>query len=291
MTGFGSAQRTAGEYVCRCDIRSVNGKGLDIKMRMPSGLEPQEASIKKQVSERLARGNVQVFLIVDRAVGKDGPTIDLPVLRALHTQALTASKDLDLPPPTLEGLLALRGVVTTEDGGAALDPDDPTLKDLLPQIIGEALTQLVIVREEEGAALVGILTQQLKSMAKLIADAEADPESQPEAIKERFSRQLNWLVGSDAAIDPQRLAAEAAILVTKADIREEIDRLKTHIDAGRALIDEGKVIGRRLDFLTQEFNREANTLCSKSGSKALTAIGLQMKAVIDQMREQVQNLQ
>lgn len=291
MTGFGSAQASHDDLACRCDIRSVNGKGLDIKLRLPSGLEALEARIKKHVSERLTRGNVQLFLAVDRLGAKDRVFIDMALLRSLHSQALAACEELNIAPPTSDALLALRGVITADDGNAGFDAGDDRLTDIIMQAVDDALSQLVAVREKEGQALVGILDEHLASIMDLIGRATIDKDSQPEAIKSRFQDQLGALLASDVAVEPQRLAGEVAIFVTKADVREEIDRLKTHVAAGKALLAEGHAIGRRLDFLTQEFNREANTLCSKSASKGLTAIGLEMKAVIDQMREQVQNLQ
>ncbi|MEL6819695.1 MAG: YicC/YloC family endoribonuclease [Pseudomonadota bacterium] len=291
MTGFGSAQLANDLLIGRCDVRSVNGKGLDIKLRLPSGFEAMEVAIKKRVSASLGRGNIQLFLAVEQVGAKDGLAIDMPVLRSLHAQALAAAEELGIAPPTSDGLLSLRGVISTEDGKSVFDLEDEALVVAIHQLVDEAVGQLVEGRREEGAALVSILTQHLNRIGELIDAAVADADSQPEAISLRFHQQLKSLLGSDMAVDPQRLASEVALLVTKADVREETDRLKTHVEAARALLGDGDVIGRRFDFLTQEFNREANTLCSKSVSKGLTAIGLELKAVIDQMREQVQNLQ
>ncbi|MEO1748406.1 MAG: YicC/YloC family endoribonuclease [Pseudomonadota bacterium] len=291
MTGFGSAQLANDQLVCRCDIRSVNGKGLDIKLRLPSGFEALEVAIKKRVSNGVGRGNVQLFLAVEHVGAKDGLAIDMPVLRSLHAQALAAAEELGMAPPTTDGLLALRGVINSEDVNSVIDLEDEAFVRTIHQLIDDALAQLVEGRKEEGAALVAILMQHLVRIGELIDAAETDGDSQPEAISMRFHQQLGSLLGSDLSVDPQRLASEVALLVTKADVREEIDRLKTHVEAAKALLGDGDVIGRRFDFLTQEFNREANTLCSKSVSKGLTAIGLELKAVIDQMREQVQNLQ
>ncbi len=291
MTGFGSAQLANDLLIGRCDVRSVNGKGLDIKLRLPSGFEAMEVAIKKRVSASLGRGNIQLFLAVEQVGAKDGLAIDMPVLRSLHAQALAAAEELGIAPPTSDGLLSLRGVISTEDGKSVFDLEDEALVVAIHQLVDEAVGQLVEGRREEGAALLSILTQHLNRIGELIDAAVADTDSQPEAISLRFHQQLKSLLGSDIAVDPQRLASEVALLVTKADVREETDRLKTHVEAARALLGDGDVIGRRFDFLTQEFNREANTLCSKSVSKGLTAIGLELKAVIDQMREQVQNLQ
>ncbi|MEN0002210.1 MAG: YicC/YloC family endoribonuclease [Pseudomonadota bacterium] len=291
MTGFGSAQTASAEVSCRCDIRSVNGKGLDIKLRMPNGLEALEADIKKRVSAIAKRGNVQLFLTIEPVASQPAGSIDMDLMRDLHAQSMKAADALGLAAPSMDALLGLRGVVVSEAAGPSLDLEDPTIAQTVKDVVDQALAQLHKVRQEEGIALVEILNQHLNNFAQLLDRAMKDEDSQPHAIKQRFQAQLDNLLDPKEEIDEARLAAEIALLATRADIREEIDRLQTHVEAARALLDEADTIGRRFDFLTQEFNREANTLCSKSASKNLTAIGLEMKAVIDQMREQVQNLQ
>lgn len=291
MTGFGSAQTTSAEVSCRCDIRSVNGKGLDIKLRMPSGLEAFEADIKKCVSAIAKRGNVQLFLTIEPVASQPAASIDMDLMRDLHVQSMKAAEALGLAPPTMDVLLGLRGVVVSENAGTGVDFEGPKMTQIVNDVIDRALAQLHKVRQEEGIALVEILNQHLSNFAQLLDRAMKDEDSQPQAIKQRFRAQLDNLLDANEEIDEARLAAEIALLATRADIREEIDRLQTHVEAARALLAEADTVGRRFDFLTQEFNREANTLCAKSASKNLTAIGLEMKAVIDQMREQVQNLQ
>lgn len=293
MTGFGSAQVTAGDrFAVRCDIRSVNGKGLDVKLRLPSGLEALEQRVKKRVADFVSRGNVQLSLNVEVAAGDGaGFAVDQGALATLYAQAKAAAQALGAPAPSIDTLLGVRGIITTDEGGGRLDADDVVLREAILSALDEALYQFRQSREAEGVALVDILTEHLDATNGLVARASADEDSQPTAIKSRFDAQLAALLNADAGMDAQRVAGEVAVLVTKADVREEIDRLKTHIEAARALLEDGATIGRRLDFLIQEFNREANTLCSKSVSKGLTAIGLEMKSVIDQMREQVQNLQ
>lgn len=193
-------------------------------------------------------------------------------------------------PPTVDGLLALRGVLEvpetteTEETRAALDA-------AVGHVLEEALAGLVKARQGEGEALRALLSSQLDTIEALTLRAEADPSRQPAAIRERIAEQIRLLMDAGAGLDETRLHMEAAFLATKADIREEIDRLKTHVVSGRALLSAGGAVGRKLDFLAQEFNRESNTLCSKSNAAAVTAIGLELKAVVDQFREQVQNLE
>ncbi len=291
MTGFASAARSVGATRLVCEIRSVNGRSLDAKLRLPSGVEAAEPALRKRVSAALARGNVQVSIAVDRAAAAQSARIDATLFRDLAGAAQALAAETGLNPPSADAILAARGVIVTDDGASGLDmeSDGAAVIDL----VDEALAALVEARIAEGQAMVAAIRAHLDGIDGLVDDAAADPASRPEAIRDRLAEQVERLIGQrdDGPLDPARLNAEAALLATKADIREEIDRLKAHVAAARQLLAKGGVIGRKLDFLAQEFNREANTLCSKSASTELTAIGLELKSVIDQMREQVQNLQ
>ncbi|MCR9120893.1 MAG: YicC family protein [Phyllobacteriaceae bacterium] len=287
MTGFATARRMIGDVQAHCDIRSVNGRSLDIKLRVPPGLEAVEPSLKKRIAGRLARGNVQVSIGAEAKTATVPLAIDADAFRHVAAQAMALSVEAGLAPPTTDGLLQVRGVVMSEDGTASLSPDDGEEIDAL---VDAALDGLIAARRSEGVAMAALIADHVATIEALVASAESEPESQPDAIGARLSAQLERLL-ADTALDPERLNAEAAILAAKADVTEEIGRLKAHVAAARDHLAKGGPIGRKLDFLAQEFNREANTLCSKSASSGLTAIGLELKSVIDQLREQVQNLQ
>lgn len=290
MTGFASAARAIGPAIVTCDLRSVNGRSLDIKLRLPTGLESLEAPMRKRISGRLARGNTQMSLAIDRTDAQTGTRIDGDAFRRLADEAVMLARAANLPPPTADGILMARGVLIADESAAQLGPDDA---DEIFALIDEALDGLVGMRRTEGGALAAAVARHLGTIETLVSEAMADPASQPAAVRERLAAQIGRLLDdrSDAALDPVRLNAEAALLATKADIREETDRLLAHVAAARALLAEGGAVGRKLDFLSQELNREANTLCAKSASTGLTAIGLDLKSAIDQLREQVQNIQ
>lgn len=289
MTGFASAARASEGHEVACDIRSVNNKGLDIRLRLPPGLESFETEIKKRASQRFVRGSIQVFVAVTGTAAAPSARIDEDLFRELAADALKLAAACRVSPPTADGLLAVRGVVLSDETG--LKPDADAVRDLLLGVVDEALEALCVARAGEGAALLSVLSGHLDTIASLTATAENDPANTPAAVQARLREQVETLMEANASLDAGRLNAEAAILATKADIREEIDRLKAHVEAARELLAAGGAVGRKLDFLAQEFNRETNTLCSKSASVSLTATGLELKAVIDQFREQVQNLQ
>jgi len=289
MTGFASATHVGDGVEASCDIRSVNNKGLDIRLRLPGGLEALEPAVKKLVGDRLARGSIQITLSARSTADSANAGLDEDKFRALADIATRLAREASLPPPTADGLLAVRGVVLADDLEGRIDRELAEAPCMAA--VGAALDALVKARISEGEALRAILGGHVETIAQLTARAEADPASQPEAILARLKEQVSTLLDASSSFDEARLHAEAALLATKADIREEIDRLSAHVDSARRMLAEGGATGRKLDFLAQEFNRETNTICSKSASASLTAIGLDLKAVIDQFREQVQNLQ
>ncbi|MBD8892735.1 YicC/YloC family endoribonuclease [Roseibium litorale] len=292
MTGFARVQGEAGVVRWTWELRSVNGKNLDMRLRLPAGLEELEPRIRERCAKVLQRGNVSIGLFMQRDQGEAVLTINQTALDAvLAAVGLLRQRLPDVAPPTLDGILAQKGVVELKE-----PEEDPAVREALLatllSTLDEALGALVGMRRSEGHAIRDIILGQVDRVAGLTARAERLPARQPEAIRARLAALVAELMDASAgALDSQRLHQEAAILATKADIREELDRLHAHVTAVRELLAAGGAIGRRLDFLAQEFNRETNTLCSKSNDVELTTIGLDLKAVIDQMREQIQNLE
>jgi uncharacterized protein (TIGR00255 family) len=294
MTGFAARSLelpAAGEGVgVQMDLRGVNGRGLELRLRLPEGFEGCEAAWRALIAAQVTRGSLSLTLRLTRAEGGTGARLDMAGLdRALDMLAtITArakARGLALENPRPEGIATLRGVL--ESGPERANPA-PAIAALRPEL-DALLAEFDAMRRAEGAALRAVLLAQLDQVAALVADARAHlparARDQAAALQGALAR-----LGESGA-DPQRLAQELALLAVKTDISEELDRLDAHVGAARELLDAGGPVGRRLDFLTQEFNREANTLCAKAQSPALTRIGLDLKAVIDQMREQVQNVE
>ena len=291
MTGFA---RVAAEHAGAAivwEVKSVNGKGLEFRPRLPQGFERLEPMLRQAVQKRFARGSFQAALTVTRGTGAQAqPVVNEAFLRDVAGLALRLQEQFGTAPATADGLLCLRGVLEmperaeTEEERAALDA-------AIEAGLADALAGLADARRAEGEALGALLAGHLDAIEALTLRAEADPSREPAAIRARLAEQVRLLLDASAGLDEARLHQEAALLATRADIREEIDRLKTHVASARALLHAGGAVGRKLDFLAQEFNRESNTLCSKSSAAAVTAIGLELKAVVDQFREQVQNLE
>lgn len=290
MTGFARASADHGGAVLTWEVKSVNGKGVDARLRFPPGYERLEQAARQAAQKRFVRGNIQASLNVLRSGSSVQPVVNQAFLSELAALAKRLEQQFGASPATADGLLSLRGVLEmpeaqeTEDERASLDA-------AILAAFDDALAGLEHARCAEGEALGAVLNGHIDRIEALTLAAEADPSRDPASIRARIADQVRLLMDPGAGLDEARLHMEAAFLATKADIREEIDRLKTHVASGRALIAGGGAIGRKLDFLSQEFNREANTLCSKSNAAAVTAIGLDLKAVVDQFREQVQNLE
>jgi uncharacterized protein (TIGR00255 family) len=291
MTGFARATGQAGPAVATWEVRSVNGKSVELRLRLPPGMDRLEPKVRQAVTSRFGRGSIQCSLTLTRTVAQQPqPVVNEAFLKDIAALAKRLETQFGIAAPTADGLLSLRGVLDipeaaeTEDERAELDA-------ALLTVLDEALVGLEAARRGEGAALLGVLALQLDEIEMLTRRAEADPSREPAAIRARLAEQVGLLLDAGPTLDEQRLHMEAALLATRADIREEIDRLKTHVAAARVLLTQGGAVGRKLDFLAQEFNRESNTLCSKSNAGAVTAIGLELKAVVDRFREQVQNLE
>ena len=290
MTGFGRAGGEAGGRRWGWEIKSVNARTLDIRCRVPAGAEHLEAAIRARLAAKLSRGAVTVQLSLERGAGATRLVVNRALLDELLALHGTLGESVDAAPPRLEGLLAVRGVV--EEVAEAEDPEAAAAREVaMLADLGCAIDALAAARAEEGAALAASLAARLDEIDSLHAEAEVRAAARPAALMERLEAQLADLLGATPPVTEERLAQELALLVTKADVCEELDRLSAHAVAARRLLAEGGAIGRRLDFLCQEFNREANTLCAKAGEVALTEIGLRLKAVIDQLREQAQNIE
>ncbi len=292
MTGF---TRVAGQHDTTgwiWEIRSVNGKGLDVRVRLPYGYEALEAIVRDVAGKTLKRGSVSVSLTVNRASAESAYRVNRELLESLLalSDELKDEKRLSNEPPRLDTLLTVRGAVEASEG-----EDDPKEAEerqkLMATSLREALEALLGVRQAEGARLEVILRDRLSELDGLCNEADGAASLRTEAIRDKLAQQVQDLLDMGPALSEERLAQEVAVLAVKGDIREELDRLKSHIEGARGLLDEGVAVGRKLDFLCQEFNREANTLCSKSGDIELTRIGLAMKAAVDQFREQALNIE
>lgn len=290
MTGFARSHGVSGSYAWTWEIKSVNGKGLDVRLRLPPGWDAIEAAVRARAAERLARGSIQATLTVERSGVAPVVRINAPVLDAILATLRELASRTDASPPSLDGLLSLKGVM---DVSELAENEDERRDAEAAAIAGfaQAIAALSEMRQREGAALVRILKARLEQIEALVGRAENAPGRRVEAIRARLAEQVATLLAQSDRFDPDRLHQEAILLATKADVREELDRLAAHLAQAEQLIDGGGAVGRRLDFLAQEFNREANTLCAKANDVELTNIGLELKAAVEQFREQVQNVE
>jgi uncharacterized protein (TIGR00255 family) len=290
MTGFARSHGASGSYAWSWEIKSVNAKGLELRLRLPPGLDAVEVAVRTRAAEMLSRGNVYATLAVSREGIAPVVRINEPVLNALINAVRNLSGKVDAEKPRLDGLLGLKGVIDVADAEETEEEKAAAEKSIVKGF-AEALKGLSDMRRHEGEAIGRILTARLDEMAALAARADAAPGRQADAVKKKLADQIALLLEASARFDPDRLHQEAILLAAKADIREELDRLAAHIAQARKLMADGGAIGRRLDFLSQELNRETNTLCAKSNDVELTNIGLELKSVVEQFREQVQNLE
>ncbi|MCB1354981.1 MAG: YicC family protein [Maritimibacter sp.] len=292
MTGFATLKGQDGPWGWTWDIRAVNGRGLDLRLKLPDWIEGVEIEARKRVTAEVSRGNVTLGLRMSREAAEGAVRINptaldsaLAVLAEIDRAARARGLELTRPSPV--EVAAMRGVV--ESGGH--DDDLAPLAAKLLAGLPELLAQFNAMRAHEGAALAEVLEGQLAAIEELVAAAGAAVEARREAQSAALRTSLARVLDNTDGADPDRVAQELAMIAVKSDVREEIDRLGAHVDQARALIAEAGPCGRKLDFLMQEFNREANTLCAKSQFQELTRVGLEIKAVVDQMREQVQNVE
>jgi uncharacterized protein (TIGR00255 family) len=290
MTGFARRHGVCGFYAWAWELKSVNAKGLDLRLRLPQGWDAVEVPVRSRAAEMLARGTVYGNLTIERQGVAPVVRVNEPVLNAVLTTLKALAGRVEAEPARLDGILSLKGVIEVSEEE---DKEEDRRAAETAVIAGfrETLADLSVMRRREGDALARVLTQRLSEIAALTARAEAAPGRKPEAIKARLAEQVATLLSTSERFDPDRLHQEAILIASKADIREELDRLVAHVGQAQRLIADGGSVGRRLDFLSQELNRESNTLCAKSNDVELTNIGLELKTVVEQFREQVQNLE
>jgi len=295
MTGFATSEGSNEKCAWNWEGKSVNAKGLDVRLKLPRGFDFLEVKIRESVNKQFKRGSIYINLDVSWVVANAGVALNSDGLESILSALVTLqekanAKGLELSPPTPDGILALRGVLEQSDEQVG-DEERLGLEKELMASFDIMVAQLLESRNREGEKLADILTEQINIIEKLSNNATKVAATQPDAIRARLKEQVETLMADVSGIDEARLASEAALLMTKADIREELDRLSSHVSAAKVLLGESAPVGRRMDFLCQEFNREANTLCSKSSDVELTNIGLELKSVIEQFREQVQNIE
>lgn len=290
MTGFARREGSSGNATWHWEVRSVNGRGLDVRLRFPPGYEALEPKVREAAGKRLTRGSVSVNL----AVGRQSAQNEIRLNEIALAQVIKAAERIreltggEAPRP--EGLLALKGVLEIADENDTPEAVTAAQAAML-ESFSQALEDLVAARAAEGERLHAVIAEQMSEIERLVSFVEVSPARTPEAVGKRLKEMVGRLLEADNAFDPARLHQEAVLLATRADVEEELRRLRVHLAAARDLLAEPGAVGRKFDFLAQEFNREANTLCSKANDTEITRAGLALKVVIDQMREQVQNLE
>jgi uncharacterized protein (TIGR00255 family) len=296
MTGFGRADGSALRFTWVWEVRSVNGRGLDLRLRLPPGFDALEPKARERVQASLSRGSVTLNLTVKRSSGSATIRVNREAIASV-AEAVTLLRAA-IPGPTtvnIDGLLQLRGVLDDTEADET-DVEAETRQTAMLASLDKALTELKSSRRAEGQRLRAVLAAQIDDVETLVASVAKAPSRSPDAVRARLAEQIARLVapggnGSSLGLDAARLHQEAMLIATRVDIDEELKRLTAHVAAARDLLAAKEPVGRKFDFLTQEFNREANTLCSKANDVDITRSGLALKAVIDQMREQVQNIE
>jgi uncharacterized protein (TIGR00255 family) len=290
MTGFARSHGAVGNYAWTWEVRSVNGKGLDLRLRLPPGWDAIEQPVRACTAEAITRGTLHATLNVDRSGVAPTVKVNDDVLAAVIATMKGLAGRIEAEPARLDGILAIKGVIEVTDAEER-EEDRRAAEAAAVAGFQAVLSDLAAMRRHEGEALGRVLATRLSDISLLIARAEAAPGRKPEAIKARLAEQVAVLLEASDRFDADRLHQEAILIASKADVREELDRLTAHVAQATKMLRDGGAIGRRLDFLAQEFNREANTLCAKANDVELTNIGLELKSLVEQFREQVQNLE
>lgn len=290
MTGFADGQGAFGPLRWRWEVRSVNGRSLDLRLRMPPGFDGMEAAARLLAGERFRRGNLQATLTFEGQDSSRGLRVDTAALAQAVKLAAEIAAETGLAPARVDGLLALKGVIVQDEALAGDAPERAARDAAMLESLSLAFDALARARAVEGAKLTSVLARTADEIARLTVDARELAAAQPAIIRDKLQAQLKELLGQSVPGD-ERIVQEIALLAARADVREEIDRLNAHVQEAHELIETGGAVGRKLDFLSQELHREANTLCSKSSDIALTRVGLALKAAIDQFREQAQNVE
>jgi uncharacterized protein (TIGR00255 family) len=290
MTGFARSDGVLNGAAWHWELRSVNNRGLDLRLRLPPGFEAIEPKVRDRIAKEISRGSVNASLSITRRAEAAEVRVNQAALEQMLAIATRIASNIGAEPPRVEALLGLKGVLDIAD-----EADDPAILESQQPVVLEgletALAGLVAARRDEGSRLTDVLSRQIDEITRLTASVEQAPARSVDAIRKRLSDQVARLMETGQGLDPARLHQEAVLLATRADVEEELKRLKAHVEAARALLTDGGAVGRKLDFLAQEFNREANTLTSKAADQDIARSGLALKVVIDQMREQVQNIE
>jgi uncharacterized protein (TIGR00255 family) len=290
MTGFARSEGTHGLTRWAWEIRTVNGRNLDLRLRLPPGFDALEPRVREATATKMQRGSIQVGLNIKREEGVTAIRLNEEAL----THALAAAQRVrDLtgaPPVTVDSILAIKGVLETIEASETEADAEVKAAAMMAGYV-QALDGVVAARTAEGTRLAKVLRDQVSEVERIVAALDSNPSRKPEAIQRRLAEQVAKLTEASSVLDPSRLHQEAILLATKADVEEELKRLQVHVAAARELLAAKEAVGRKLDFLAQEFNREANTVCSKAGDSSMTALGLSLKSVIEQFREQVQNIE
>ncbi len=290
MTGFAEAHGAFEALRWRWEVKSVNGRGLDMRLRTPPGFESIEPAARLLAGERFRRGNIQATLTLEPQEGGKALRVDPAALAAAVRLAKEIENDSGLAPARADGILGLKGVIVPDDM-AELDQAERAARDAaILESLAAAFDNLARARRTEGAKLAVVLQNHMGEIERLTREAAKSAGAQLSNLRDRIAAQLGELMAA-GSVSEERLAQEAALLAIRADVREELDRLTAHVHEAKALMASGDAVGRKLDFLAQEFNREANTLCSKSSDIALTRLGLALKHAIDQFREQALNIE
>ncbi len=290
MTGFARCTGRDAQLTWTWEAKSVNGRGLDIRCRLPPGMDSLEPGARRAAADRFKRGSLVLSLQADRAHGEARLRVNRAALDQLVAVVGELRGAVDAAPPSIDGLLGIRGIVEFGDEEAAPEERERREAEILASL-GETLDALLAARRDEGARLAEVLSGQLDQIADLADAAARNASLQPDALRRRLEEQVGELLDAVPPLSEERLSQEVALLLIKTDVREEVDRVRAHVAAARELLADAGPCGRRLDFLCQEFNREANTLCAKAADVDLTRIGLDLKAAIDQFREQIQNVE
>lgn len=290
MTGFARDDASVGRYSWFWEVRTVNGRGRDVRMRLPQGYEFLEDACRTLANEVIVRGSCNISLKVERLTGEQEIRLNETALVQISRAIRRAEMIIDAGEPRLDGILALRGVLEVKEP----EHSPGEMEEFTAAIsasLKNALNKIVDARLSEGRHLAQAISQQIDQIERLVERVEASPNRTAEAIKARLGDQVRKLIGSDSGLNEERLYQEAVMIATRADVEEELIRLRAHIASVRELLASDETVGRKLDFIAQEFNREANTICSKSNALDITTAGLDMKTIVDQMKEQVQNIE
>ena len=290
MTGFARGNGETGGYAWAWEIKSVNAKGLDLRLRLPPGWDAVEAPVRSKAGEALARGTVYATLNVERHGKSPVVRLNEDVLHAVLATVKALAGRIDADRPRLDGILSVKGVIEVVDAEEGED-ERRAAENAVVSGFSAALTSLIENRRREGDALGRILSGRLQEITDLVGRAELAAARRPDAVRHRIADQFAALLESSDRFDPDRLHQEAVLIAARADVREELDRLAAHVEQAQMMVTKGGAVGRRLDFLAQEFNRETNTLCAKANDLELTNVGLELKGAVEQFREQVQNLE